>query len=75
MPGTVYLHLTRRCNMRLAVNAIGELLKKGVKPSINITLTSLNCDGIEYFIQYMLHEWGNTDGKNQSGEAARAGKR
>jgi MoaA/NifB/PqqE/SkfB family radical SAM enzyme len=43
---------------RCAINAIEELLKAGVSPSINITLTALNRDGIELFIRYMLHEWG-----------------
>lgn len=43
---------------KIAIMAIGELLKAGVSPSINITLTAVNRDGIELFIRYMLHEWG-----------------
>jgi MoaA/NifB/PqqE/SkfB family radical SAM enzyme len=50
--------LRGRGSYQTAIDAIGEIRKAGVSPSINITLTTVNRDGIELFIHYMLHEWG-----------------
>lgn len=50
--------LRGRGSYQAAINAISEIRKAGISPSINITLTTMNQDGIELFIRYMLHEWG-----------------